>query len=302
MPGLTITPELTNYFNTHKVMITLEKNQIKESLARYCARYGSQKKASESLSKVSSATVSQILNGNWELITDEMWRWVGSQTGWNPRAWNVVETRAFVRITSLLENAKLFSNVLALSGDAGSGKSMAMRHYTQGTPNTFHIVCNEYWNRKNFLGELLHEMGRNPQGYTVGEMMSELIRVLKKLDSPLILIDEADKLSDHVLYFFITLYNQLEDHCGIVLSATDHFEKRILRGLRLNKKGYKEIYSRLGSKFIPIMTANASDIMGICMANGVADKAAIKEVVKEAEEYGYDLRRVKRKIHAIKQK
>ena len=40
-------------------------------------------------------------------------------------------------------------------------------------------------------------------------------------------LDEADKLSDQVLYFFISLYNKLEDRVGIILCATDYLEKRI---------------------------------------------------------------------------
>lgn len=278
-----------------------EKTEIKGQLATYCVRYGSQSKASASLEKVSSATVSQILNDNWELITDEMWRNVGSQIGWSAKRWNIVETRAYTRLVSLLRNSQDYSNVMSICAEAGSGKSIIARAFRDTNSNVYLLSCNEFWNRKLFLVELLQEMGKSAAGYTVGEMMGEVVRELKRKESPLIIMDEADKLSDQVLYFFITLYNQLEDHCGIVMMATDHLEKRVRKGLRLNKKGYKEIYSRMGRKFIPLQSANKMDITQICMANNVVDKKDINLVITDAEAHGYDLRRVKRKVHAIKQ-
>jgi len=277
-----------------------DKEQIRTALEAYCSRYGSQNKAAASLKGVSSATISQILNFNWELVKDEMWRNLGSQVGWNSKQWNIVETRAVSRMTQILGDAQQFSNVFAVCAEAGTGKTKAMEAYRDNNNDVYHLCCNEYWNRKLFLQELLQEMGKNPNGYTVGEMMHEVVRTLKQKEAPLIMMDEADKLSDQVMYFFITLYNQLEDHCGIVMCATDHLEKRIRRGLRLNKKGYKEIFSRMGRKFIPLQSANSVDISAICIANGVNDKPSINEVIKEAKEHNFDLRRVKRKIHAIK--
>lgn len=277
-----------------------EKEQIRETLETYCGRYGSQNKAAESLDGVSSATISQVLNYNWELIKDSMWRNIGSQVGWSAKQWTIVETRAMQRMDSILSDAQAYSNVFAVCADAGTGKTKAMEVYRDSNPNAYHLCCNEYWNRKLFLQELLQQMGKNPNGYTVGEMMHEVVRTLKQQENPIIMMDEADKLSDQIMYFFITLYNQLEDHCGIVMAATDHLEKRIRRGLRLNKKGYKEIYSRMGRKFVPLQRVNSTDVTAICLANGVSNKVDIKEVVKEAQENDFDLRRVKRKVHALK--
>ena len=142
-------------------------------------------------------------------------------------------------------------------------------------------------------------MGRDASGLTVNEIMGEVVRQLKMQESPLIILDEADKLSDQVLYFFITLYNALEDHCGIVLAATDHLEKRLKKGLRLNKKGYNEIFSRIGRKCIELNEIGYADITQVCMANGITGRAEIKKIINGTEQ---DLRRVKRQIHALQQK
>lgn len=276
-----------------------EKNKIKEALESYCTRFESQNKAANSLNGVSAATVTQVLKGKWDLISDEMWRNIASQTGYNGREWVPVQTENYTLLTRLLEDARVFSNVFAVCGDAGTGKTFTIRRFAEDNKRVYVLQCNEFWNRKTFMQELLAAMGRDYSGYTVNEMMGEVVRNLKKQDSPLVIMDEADKLTDQVMYFFITMYNQLEEHCGIVMCATDHLQKRVRRGLKLNKKGYKEIYSRIGRRFVELEGVTTADIASICVNNGVEDRKAIREVVEDSE---WDLRRVKRKIHAIKQR
>lgn len=279
-------------------MTTNEKQQIKALLAEFCELKGSQNKAATTM-QISSGTVSQILNENWDLITDEMWRHIAGQIGYDPRAWVVVETRGYKRMYDLLEDAQTNALVFAVTGDAGCGKSEAVKSYERNNRNVYNLSCSEYWNRKQFMTELLQTMSIDSTGSTVSEMMNDIIIALKKKASPLIILDEADKISDQVLYFFITLYNKLEDHVGIILCATDYLEKRIKRGVRANRKGYKEIYSRIGRKFIPIQVVNREDVAAVCVANGVEDRKAISEIYDDCEN---DLRRVKRKVHAIKQR
>jgi DNA transposition AAA+ family ATPase len=274
-----------------------QKMQVAERLRLYCERYESQNKAANSLRGVSAATISAMLNNKWELIKAEMWMNVAAQIGYRMTTWVPIETRDFQIITRLLIDARENSNVFAICGDAGTGKSLAFRTFRDSNARVYLLQCNEFWNRKTFLQELLQEMGRDYAGYTVGEMMHEVVRILKTTQNPLIIMDEADKLSDQVLYFFITLYNRLEEHCGIVLAATDHLSKKVMKGLKHNRKGYKEIYSRVGRRFIELKGPSSKDIMAICNANGVTDREEMKKVIDECEG---DLRRVRRMVHALR--
>ncbi|MGM9817686.1 MAG: AAA family ATPase [Hominenteromicrobium mulieris] len=280
-------------------MESIKKQQIANALRTYCERYESQNKAANSIKNVSSATISQMLNGNWELIKDDMWRNVAAQIGYKDEKWEAVETNDYRRMMALLDDVKENSLVMAITGDAGTGKTFACKQYTAMHRQVYLLCCNEYWNRKLFLTELLTAMGRDYTGFTVGEMMHEAVRTLKMQETPLLILDEADKLSDQVLYFFITLYNHLEDECGIVLCATNHLEKRIKRGIKLNKKGYNEIWSRLGRKCVPLKGVSAADIAAICEANGIVDSKDIDGIIADCES---DLRRVKRRVHAIAKK
>ena len=273
-----------------------EKRLISEKLREYCAQKGSQNKAANSMNGVSSATVSKVLSGDWETISDEMWRSIGSQIGHEAKGWQIAETRAYKRMVFLLENAKRDSLVMAVTGDAGCGKTEAIKNYTATHKNVYHLCCSEYWNRRTFMGKLLQCMGVDCTGSTVSDMMDDIIDNLKRKESPLVVLDEADKLTDQVLYFFISLYNQLEDHCGIILCATNYLEKRIKKGLRTKRKGYEEIYSRMGRKFVELQVINSEDVAAVCVANGITDAKSINRIIEDSD---CDLRRVKRAVWAI---
>ena len=274
-----------------------EKKQISEQLRAYCDQKGSQNKAAASLNGVSSATVSKILSRQWETIADDMWRSIAGQigAGKTTEGWQLVPTRAYKTMTFTLESAQHDALVMGVIGEAGSGKTEAIKTYTAGGRNVYHLVCSEYWNRRTFMAKVLQTMGVTYSGSTVADMMDTIVDTLKRKESPLIVLDEADKLSDQVLYFFISLYNQLEGHCGIIMTATRYLKVRIEKGLRLNRKGYAEIYSRIGRKFVELPLLNSEDVAAVCVANGITEAKTINGIVDEADG---DLRRVKRSVWA----
>lgn len=63
----------------------------------------------------------------------------------------------------------------------------------------------------------------------------------------------------------------------------------------MNRKGYAEIFSRIGRKFVELPLLNSEDVAAVCVANGVSEAKAINGIVDEAEG---DLRRVKRSVWA----
>lgn len=276
-------------------MTTNERQAIAVRLKNYCDQKGSQNKAAKSLG-ISSATVSKVLAGEWETISDDMWRSIAARTGHDATQWAIVRTSAYDRMTFLLTQAQEESLVLGVIGFAGCGKTEAIKNYTAGHRDVYHLCCSEYWTMRTFIGKLSKCLGMDMGGST-SDQMEAIVERLQSIDTPLIVLDEADKLKDPVLYFFISLYNQLEGQCGIMLCATDYLQKRIERGLRFGRKGYEEIHSRIGRRFIKLDVINEGDIVAVCKANGVTDSQTIKNIVADADS---DLRRVKRAVWAAK--
>ena len=114
-----------------------EKQAIADLLKAYCDLKGSQNKAAASLNAVSAATISQIFNGNWELITEEMWRNIAAQIGYDPRKWVVIQTQGYTRMYDLLQDAQENALVMAVTGDAGCGKSQAIQTYARQHRDVF---------------------------------------------------------------------------------------------------------------------------------------------------------------------
>lgn len=277
----------------------INKEEIVKRLAAYCEQKGGQNKAAQSIKGVSAATISQMLNGNWERISDEMWRKVQNAIGAKVKGWKVAETQTYLELMELLEAVQEESRVMCITAPAGSGKTFASRLYEKEHRNVYRLMCDEFWSKNDFVEELLKAMGERYDGYTKRERLSLACGKLAKKEQPLLIFDEWDKLSDSVWQFFITLYNRLEDVCGIVMLSTDYVEKRMSMGLKYQRKGYPEIWSRLGSKSVKLSRADYEDVKLVCEVNGIADEEMIEDIARSAEG---DLRRVRQLVFAAMRK
>lgn len=283
-------------------MENLRKQKIAEDLQNYVDRRakGSMNQAAKQLLKVSVATVSNILGNKWDNIADAMWHSIEKQVGNNYEGeWIVVrDIRNYQILETLFDDARSYASVYGIIGDPGYGKTCTSRD-DGNKPNSFLIECNGSDDRRRFLSKLLRQMGKLDTSYRLGDMLDAAVSHLRTLDRPLLKLDEVDKLSDNVLFFFISLYNQLEGKCGLVLTGTPYLKKRIEYGAMRNKMGYKEIKSRIGGRFVELDPPSDDDVTRIIQANGITDPLVIQKIINESEQ---DLRRVKRRVHAEKRK
>ena len=276
------------------------KDAIRDALIEYCGNYPSQNRASESLNGVSAATVSQISNGKYANISDDMFSRIAAQIGYSLESWTLTESDAFRRFTFAMTNAQEYNDTTWVVADAGCGKTTAAIEYRRSHRNVFYILCSEDMKKSDFVREIAKQVGAPVDGTNLRDMLEYAINTIAFLNNPLIIFDEGDKLTDSVFSYFISIYNRLENKSGIVFFSTDYIKRRIENGLRYNKKGYKEINSRIGRKFFDVNVATEADVYAICQVNGLTDLAEIKRVQREAAQGEYDLRRVKRVVHTCK--
>lgn len=283
-----------------KGLTTEMKEQVRSALIAYRSNYPTLNRAAESLQGVSSATVSQLCNGKYELISDEMFVRIATQIGFAFDSWNLHEGKTFKEITFTLSDAQAYKNVTWIVGDAGCGKTTAAIEYRRTHRNVFYILCSEDMRRSDFVREIAKQVGAPTDTTNLRDMLENAISMISFLGNPLLVFDEGDKLTDSVFNYFISIYNRLEGHAGIVFLSTDYIKRRMDAGLRYNKKGYKEINSRIGRRFFDVSPTEENDIYAICQANNLTDRADIEEVLKDARRSDNDLRRVKRCIHRQK--
>jgi DNA transposition AAA+ family ATPase len=262
---------------TGELKIRLRKGESQNSLALRCG--------------VSSATISQMINRNWTLIADKMWRRVMIALKID-FTWQTAETENFKMLIALLNNCKQKSISVAIAHDAGAGKSHTYSHYERQVENVFYIECKTFWTRKNYMKNLLQNFGL-PNDGSIDVMVERLIDYLEGLEKPIVIIDQLDKLNDSSLDLFMDFYNPLDGYCSFVVSGVPALKKRILRGCQLDKSGYKEFYSRIGKNFIYLDDITLKDVALICEANGLTDEDTINHIFNICDG---DLRRVKREI------
>lgn len=283
-----------------KGLTTEMKEQVRSALIAYRSNYPTLNRAAESLQGVSSATVSQLCNGKYDLISDDMFTRIAVQIGFAFDSWTLHEGKTFKEITFALSDAQAYKNVTWIVGDAGCGKTTAAIEYRRTHRNVFYILCSEDMRRSDFVREIAKQVGAPTDTTNLRDMLENAISMISFLGNPLLVFDEGDKLTDSVFNYFISIYNRLEGHSGIVFLSTDYIKRRMEAGLRYNKKGYKEINSRIGRRFFDVSPTEENDIYAICQANNLTDRADIEEVLKDAKRSDNDLRRVKRCIHRQK--
>lgn len=275
--------------NSVKQTIVAELNR-KMSLTKMSAN-----KASKTIG-ISGATLSNMLNGKWNSISDDLWRsaqaWTGFRIGWKLSITSNVK-----RIHNICLDAQKNQKSIGIADEAGCGKTASLKLYASVNPNVAYVECEEYWTKKVLLSKILQAMGEDSFG-SVPEMVDKIVQRMNETENPLLILDEFDKLKESGMQIFKTLYNKTEDNAGFVLAGTPYLRERITKGCNKDKQAYKEIRSRLGGGLLPVQTMKAEvfqdDIKRIALDNGVPQtdiESLLKEVGKSK-----DLRVIRRLI------
>lgn len=270
-------------------MTASQKQKIVSELEKLVAKSSGKKVANKA--GVSNATISQMINGKWELIADEMWRKV-SVTLRIEDSWNTAITANYTLITELVAAAKKRHMSIGISYDAGHGKSHTYKAFERAENNVIYVECKNYWSKKSYVKALLTACGMEVFG-TTEEMIEAFIDHVMGMEAPIVIIDQMDKLKDPQMDLFMDFYNDLYNHCGFVLSGVPALKKRILKGVQRDKIGYCELWSRIGRKFIALDPTSLKDVRLICHANGLTDENEVEKAFAESQG---DLRRVRREV------
>lgn len=282
-----------------------QKEEIRSLLLKYCERFSSRNSAALSMKNVSTSTIHSVINRKWENISDTMWKSIRAQVSDSTTSneWQIVETPTFKDVYFVLSQAQADKSMIWLTAKAGSGKTTTAEYYRSQNRDVVYLLCDEDMKKSSFAIELARSAGmRINTQKSAREKIMEVIDFISEMNDPVIIFDEGDKLSDNLLCYFIAIYNHLKGKAGIVFLSTNYMQKRLANGLNRNWKGYDELDSRIGRKFYEAEEPSANDVHSICKANGVNDEAVIASIIKDAASCNFDLRRVDRKVRAIRKK
>jgi DNA transposition AAA+ family ATPase len=274
--------------------MTKNKHIIADSLADKMQNKGiSQNEAARQIG-VSAATISNVLNGKWENITGA-WTKIAAWVGQNTTEWQTAETANFRLIQDLCNDAKSISQARAISFKPGTGKTHAAKFYANNTPEVFFFNCESGMSKPRLLQSMTKTMGLDAS-WKMEEMLDSIVGKIQSMDSPLLIFDEFDELSEKALRIFKDIYNRT-NNCGFVLLGGLNLRKRISVGAKAVKQSYQEILSRIGGDFISLKENNLGTIRLVCQANGITEESQIEAITIKANG---DLRAVKALVEALK--
>jgi DNA transposition AAA+ family ATPase len=259
-------------------MNTVQKQQIQGAILAL-KNIGKSQNAIATEAGVSSANISQILAGNWERISDELWRKVSANLRVQVSGWQTAEITNYKRVQGVCSFAKAQSTAKIIAFDAGFGKTYALTAFAAATAGVYYMQCERHYTKKVFLQKFGRVLGLNLQG-SVAEMIDMIIDKLKSVEKPLIIWDEYDKVLEKkgVFDLFKTFYDATLDYCGFVLCGTTALEQELRKCVQKNKIGYVELLSRCGREYVHLSALTKKDIAEVCKVNGIADVKTIEEI------------------------
>lgn len=256
----------------------MKKNELQEEVRELVIAHLHQKNISQNrladMIGVSNGTISNIVNEVWERLNESMLLKIKSF--FSTKNWTVIETHNFLTIKNACNEAREFKKMISIIGYSGAGKTTALQHCYQKNANTYLVTCGRAMRTKQLLSEILKSLGVNYLASDY-EMVRMIIDELNKKESPLLIIDEASKLSPNALMYLQDIWDGIEDNGGIIIAGVEYLINNIKKGAEKNKMGMPEFYGRV-SKWIYLQLPEKKEVEAICINNGLTDKDLIKSM------------------------
>jgi len=184
----------------------------------------------------SGAVISQFISGTYEgdndKIADSLEKYLVIATERLESSDNTIfypELRNTKTSLFAVKYAHKNCDVVLLSGDAGAGKTTALRYYTQNNTGVIFITASTCTSSTSaILKEIASAIGKKATG-NKSQIEKTLISVLSN-SNRLIIIDEADQLTFNAIQAVRNLNDKA--HVGILLSGNNRIYNQMVMGAR----------------------------------------------------------------------
>lgn len=268
----------------------MNRNSIIKHIELWKSKLGSYNKVAEKCG-ISNTALSQLLSGKYGAKETALLQTIACALNYKETDWQLVRTIGnYTTIMQAFQDAKEESMWFAIANKAGSGKTGTLEDiFNQDKTGTVTFIQAEEWSGRQFLMKIISKtMGETAlkgKYKTLSELMDIVCNYFNEmsLEHPVLLIDEADKLKPGAFRTLIPIYNRTEDRLGVIISGTENLEKELKAGVRVSKKGFDEVESRIGRKYITLNGATEKEVYQICEANGVTNESSKNNIWTEIE-------------------
>lgn len=267
------------------------KQQVVQALLAARENYGGTDRNFSEKWDVNQSVWSQIKNGKPldGLVRDSQWLKWGNllNISFRERKWNTVETEVLLKIREEALFCKEYSKSRILVDDNSIGKTFTGKYLARTVENTFYVDCSQCKTQQVFIRTLAKAIGVESDGRFI-DVKAALKQYLQILDKPLIILDEAGDLDYKAFLEIKELWNATEGLCGWYMMGADGLMAYIKRGIKNQRVGFREIFSRYGNKYGRITptpteqkTAFYQQLITQVVSANINDKSKVNTIVKK---------------------
>ncbi len=248
-----------------------EKTEIKKAINEYCLKKVISRNELAVQSGISGATLSNIVNDKWANIDDRMWLkiWNHVRTSTVAKMFNTADYAAAIKLCDEAKEKHYMSGLLA---DYGMGKTTALQAYGRNE-NVFYIYYDINMKPKHFFYELGRQLGYDYDA-NVYDQVKKAVDTLNTMNNPLIIIDEASKLSEKMLMTLHVLRDRTINNCGIVMAGMPYFKANLIKLANKQRTGISEFLSRV-MIWHELYGLSPAEVQAVCESYGITDKKEI---------------------------
>ncbi|WP_271783902.1 ATP-binding protein [Aquimarina algiphila] len=164
--------------------------------------------------------------------------------------WQLQPTEQTANILATLKDAKEYGYTNVIIGETGCGKSFTCKLFAKKNPiDVFIITIGSSDNIGDMLDKVMDAINLRITSRTKSKKIREIIKKLRYLKdtghSPMIIFDEAEYMKQPALCSMKELYDNLVNHCSIILVGTDQLVRNIEVMKKRNKPGIPQLYRRI---------------------------------------------------------
>lgn len=189
---------------------------------------------------VISAYKNRSYNGNVKTLEDKIDAWLKREERRHEKVEiPTAETSVMEQVRRAATIAQDDADIAVIVGDAGTGKTTALRRYEAESHSAFLVEVDPSFTKNVLVSEIARVIGVESKGGMTA-VIGRIVEALRDRDAVLI-IDEADYLSDSSLELVRRIVND-KAHTGVVLAGLPRLEYK-LRNLR---NDHEQLASRVG--------------------------------------------------------
>ena len=131
-----------------------------------------------------------------------------------------------------------------LLADTGMGKTTSLKAYASASKDTFMATVDKTMNAKRLYLSIQAKLGIRLDGNT-HDVMLKIASELNRIDSPLLIVDEAGKMNHVMMLYMHDLREYTRENCGILLAGMPYFKKNLQKFADKQKEGCSEFLRRI---------------------------------------------------------